>query len=433
MRVTSDVDKYVIFPNVEKQIIRSNRIVFNSLLLCAVIGSSTALAQEWVPLNGSLIPETGGLVRPSLAADPRANPILGFDNYISGTTSVLRWHGDTDTWEGFGPNILGTSGPSIGIDADKRVYLCSSGKYAAGIGSPNVFRWSGRAWRQIGGDIAVEAGYNSGVGRHVVDACGGIALDSSSNPIVTWVALVGAKSWAVFAARWNEAQKSWKGLGEGAVAAGRSVSTYVDINASDRPYLATTDTSGAGISRVTTTQVWRWNNPVWKQLGADMPGAENSVIGVYENTPYLALRHVNRDPVTGDIITDELRVMRWRQGSWQAFPSPGKGIADGNIRLSFTSSGKPVIAYIESPDEGLTLNVIVKYWTGKTWKQAGEAVTTASCNLPSCYPQISLDLSLTPNGRPIVAWGETNYKPAFDGSYTPVNRLIVKRYSNALP
>jgi hypothetical protein len=164
-----------------------------------------------------------------------------------------------------------------------------------------------------------------------------------------------------------------------------------------------------------------------------MPGAENAVIGVYENTPYLALRHVNRDPVTGDIITDELRVMRWHQGSWQAFPSPGKGIADGDIRLNFTPSGRPVIAYIESPDEGLTLNVIVKYWTGKTWKQAGEAVTTASCNLPSCYPQIYLDLSLTANGRPIVAWGETNYKPAFDGSYTPVNRLIVKRYSNALP
>lgn len=433
MKVIAHVDKNIFFANARKQIIGVSHVVFSGLLASALMGSSAVLAQEWVPLNGSLIPETGGMVFPSLAADPRVNPVLGFDNYESGTTSVLRWHGDTDTWESFGPNILGTSGPSIGLDADKRIYLCSSGKYAPGIGSPNVFRWSNRAWHQIGGDIAVEAGYNSGVGRHVVDACAGVALDSSSNPVVTWTALVGAKTWAVFAARWDEDRKTWKGLGTGAVAVGRSVSTYVDVNANDRPYLATTDTSGGGISRLTTTQVWRWSNAAWERLGADMPGADNAVIGVRENTPYLALHYIERDPVTGAALIDELRVMRWRQGIWQALPSPGKGIADGNIRLSFTLSGKPVIAYIESPDEGLTLNVLVKYWNGKIWKQAGEAVSSASCNLPSCYPQVFLDLSLDSNGRPIVAWRETSYKLALDGSYAPVNRLNVKRYSNALP
>ncbi len=430
MNTIIDVNECVIFRNIRRQIIRFNRMVINSLLLSTVIGSSAALAQEWVPLNGSLISDTGGLVRPSLAADPRANPILGFDNYESGTTSVLRWRGDT--WESFGPNIPGTSGPSIGIDADRRIYLCQSGKYATPSATLTVSRSIGKVWRQIGGDIALEAGYVTGP-RHVVDTCGGIALDSSSNPIVTWSALVGAKSWAVFAARWDEDQKSWKGLGDGQITGGRSVSTYVDINANDRPYLATTNTNGAGASRVTITQVWRWNNLVWEQLGANMPGAENTVIGVYENTPFLALHYIERDPTTSDTLIDELRVMRWRQGNWQAFPSPGKGIANGNIALDFTPSGKPVIAYIESPDEGLTLNVLVKYWTGKIWKQAGEAVTTASCNLTSCYPEVSLDLSLDPKGRPIVAWGETNYTLASDGSYTPFNRLDVKRYSNALP
>lgn len=433
MKVMADVDRYVISPSFKNPVIRLNHRVISSLLLGAAIGSSAALAQEWVPLNGSLVSETGGLVQPSLAAYPRVSPILGFDNYESGTTTVLRWHADTDTWESFGPNILGTSGPSVGLDADRRIYLCSSAKYAPGIGSPNVFRWRNRAWHQIGGDISVEAGYNSGVGRHVVDACGKIVLDSASNPIVTWSALVGAKTWAVFAARWDEDQKSWKGLGEGAVAAGRSVSTDVDVNARDRLYLATTDTSGGGISRVTTTQVWRWNNLAWEQLGADMPGASNTVIGVRENTPYLALHYRERDPVTGDTLVDELRVMRWRAGDWQALPSPGKSMVDGHIRLDFTPSGKPVVAYIESPDEGLTLNVIVKYWSGNMWKQAGEAVTTVSCNLPSCYPQVFLDLRLDANGRPIVAWGQTNYRLAADGFYTPFNHLKVKRYNNALP
>ena len=151
----------------------------------------------------------------------------------------------------------------------------------------------------------------------MVDACGGIALDSSSNPIVTWEAKVGAKAWAVFAARWDEDQKSWKGLGEGAVAGGRAVSTYIDINANDHPYLATTITNGVVRNRVTTTQVWRWKERgSWKQLGADMPGAEDAVIGIYENSTFLAMHHSAEDPDTGEILTDEIRLMRWREGSW---------------------------------------------------------------------------------------------------------------------
>ena len=143
------------------------------------------------------------MVRPSLAADPRANPILGFDNYESGTTSVLRWRGDT--WESFGPNIPGTSGPSIGLDADKRIYLCQSGKYATPGATLNVSRSIGKVWRQIGGDIAIEARYVTGP-RHLVDKLRWIA------PVSVFV---GAKSWAVFAVQWDEDQKSWKGLGDG--------------------------------------------------------------------------------------------------------------------------------------------------------------------------------------------------------------------------
>jgi len=430
MNIITNAEERFIFMNIRSQIIRFNRIIIKCMIVTVVIGSSGALAQEWVPLNGNLIPENGGLVRPSLAADPRVNPVLGFNNFENGAVSVVRWRGDA--WESIGPDIEGTSGPSIGLDAQKRIFLCQSGKYATPGAALNVFRFNDKAWSPIGGDVAAEAGYITGP-RHVVDACGGIALDSSGNPIVSWEALVGAKSWAVFAARWDEDQKSWKGLGDGHITGGRAVTTYVDIDANDRPYLATTNTNGYGIGRVTTTQVWRWNDHVWVQLGADMPGAENTVIGVYENTPYLVLHYVESDPATGDILIDELRVMRWRQGSWQTLPSPGNGIGIARPALDFTSSGKPVVAYIESLEEGKTLNVLVKRWTGKTWENVGDAVASVTCSLPSCYPDVSLDLSLDSQGRPIVAWGETNYTLASDGSYTPVSRLEVRRYSNALP
>jgi hypothetical protein len=253
-----------------------------------------------------------------------------------------------------------------------------------------------------------------------VDACGGIALDSSNNPVVTWEAEVGAKSWAVFAARWEEGQQKWIGLGEGALAGGRAVSTYLDIDGQDRLYLATSYTIGSGLNRVTTTQVWRWDGVNWRQLGPDMPKAGEPVIGVYENVPYLVLR---------DDSTGALRVTRWRKGSWQELPSPGSG-AGG--RLDFSPSGKPIVAYLESLNEDQTLNILVKYWTGQGWRRVGGIVAEISCHLPTCYPSASLDLSLDSQGRPIVAWSEHNYESP-DGSYTDVNRLNVKRYKASLP
>ena len=86
-----------------------------------------------------------------------------------------------------------------------RIYLCQSGKYATPGATLNVSRSIGKVWRQIGGDIAIEARYVTGP-RHLVDKLRWIA------PVSVFV---GAKSWAVFAVQWDEDQKSWKGLGDG--------------------------------------------------------------------------------------------------------------------------------------------------------------------------------------------------------------------------
>jgi hypothetical protein len=162
-----------------------------------------------------------------------------------------------------------------------------------------------------------------------------------------------------------------------------------------------------------------------------MPGAEDAVIGVYENSPYLALHSVAEDPDTGGIPTDKIRVMRWRKGSWQSLPNPGNGT--GRPALDFTPSGRPVVAYLELLEEGQTLNILVKYWTGgKAWRSVGDKVATVSCG-PKCYPKALLDLSLDARGRPIVAWGERSYTQAPDGTYTPVSSLKVRRYSDVLP
>jgi len=411
--------------NIHKQTIRFNLII-NGLLLVAVIGSSWALAHErpheWTSLDGGVSADSG--LRFSLAADLGLSPVLGFEK---GGVSVVRWH--ENKWKSLGTPIMGASGPSIGLDAQKHIYLCDSGKYAS-TGAPNVFRWEDKTWRSIGGDIAVEAGYNIGAGRHIVDACGDIALDSSSNPIVTWEAYVGIKRWAVFAARWDKHHKVWKGLGEGAVAVARSVSTHLDIDDNDRPYLLTTSTSDGGRSRVTTTQVWRWNDHIWTQLGADMLNAEGTALGIYKNTPYLAQHYVSRDATTGAIYADELRVMRWREGSWQRLSSPVMSFSspvEFTPALDFTPSGKPVVAYLESLGDGQTFNIMVKHWTGKIWQSAGDNVASLSCYAPaSCPPLVTLDLSMDMQEHPVVAWGEYDYS-------APNNLLNVKRYSSSLP
>jgi hypothetical protein len=401
--------------------------VAGALLLMAAATPAVSAQREWVALDAGLSAASGEVFGFSIAADPRVNPVLALESVDSGGVSVMRWH--QRQWEGLGPTFPGASGPMLAIDAERRLYLCTSGKYA-GTGAPNVFRWKHGAWTAVGGDIAAEAGYRS-VAKHVVDACGGIAVTENGDPVVTWTAQVGAKSWAVFAARWDADSQRWLPMGDGAIAGGRSVSTQIAVDARDRPYLATTTMVGAGLGRVTTAQVWRWDGQAWGQLGPEIPGGESAVVGVHENQPYLALHYVERDAGAGTVAVDEMRVMRWRRGAWEALPSAGVGT--GRPSLDFSSSGRPVIGFVESADGGQILAARVMLWSGKNWRNVGEAAASTRCDLPSCYPEASLDLSLDAWGRPILVWKERSYQVDGDGNWLPVHRLQVKRYGGELP
>ena len=278
-----------------------------------------------------------------------------------------------------------------------------------------MLRFGGQQWRSIGGDVAAEAGYAPPGPRHVVDACGGIAIDSAGDPIVTWEALVGSKSWAVFAARWDSDQRLWFGLGDSAVTGGRAVTAHTDVDANDKPYLATTSMTS---SRLTTVQAWRWNGRAWRQLGSDMTGAEDAVVGVYENSRYLAMRQAN---------SGEFLVLRWRQGNWQSLPSP----VPAWVVLPLTSRRRVNPSCTRaSADQGLTSQIIVNAWNHGAWQPVGDVVADISCQLATgetCYPQTSLDLVVDPVGRAVVAWGEASPTLGPDGNPTWPGRLTVKR------
>lgn len=369
----------------------------------AALQNSFTQTGQWEWLGQNPIVETGNYVSsPSLTADPRPNPVLAFSTMdgvtYEDTTFVSRWNGKT--WVAVGQPVAG-AGPSIGLDSERRIYLCTNG-------GPYVYRWNGATWVQIGGDIALEAGYRIGP-RHVVDSCGGIVLDSEDVPTVTWAAYTGAKIWTTYAARWDKRQQKWIGLGPDALAEGRDAGIYLDIDARDRPYVATYETIGAGLSRVTTTRVLRWNGNAWNQLGPDMPYAENPVIGVYNNKAYLAIQTDNQ----------VIKVMRWLQDSWQELPSPGNGVRP---ILDFTLSGKPVIAYLDelTNESGETTTAIrVKFFRGEAWFDVGDAVATTT---DSAAPDLSIDAK----GQPTVVWTEIDYINNF-------NMLFIMRLNVALP
>ncbi|HRI48627.1 MAG TPA: hypothetical protein PLW65_00480 [Pseudomonadota bacterium] len=355
-------------------------------------------AVSWTPLGGNLSPEPGSLVtRLSLAGDPRLEPVLAFSTIDQVTsaeqTRVARF--SDGGWVALGPPLTAL-GPSVANDSQRRAYLCT------GSGGPLVRRWNGTSWVAVGGNISQETGYQGT--RYQVGSCGGLVLDSTDTPLVAFSADVGAKANAVYAARWNRQEERWEGLGPGSIG-GRATEVYVDIDVQDRLYVAAYSPGGS-YGGGATTRVWRWSGSSWTQLGGDLPGTASPVIGVYQNTAYLALH---------DNASGEIRVLKWRQGAWQPLPSPGHGELPA---LDFTKFGRPVVAYA---DAGPPAALRVKYFLGGAWHSADPGVSIAADRLVG-----GLELSLDSRGRPSLAWNEQD----LGGSQAGV---FVRRASTSLP
>lgn len=394
----------------DKVEISQRALVAGLLVLCACGGSAaegdddltlavSRPAATWVPLGGNLSPDSAALVTAlTLASDPRPEPVLALSTLEPATqvehTVVLRWH--DSGWAALG-EPLPALGPSLALDRRRHEYVCTGGA------GPFVSRWDGARWLALGGNIGEETGYKGG--RYQVDRCGGIVIDGSGAPIVAWSADVGAKANVVYAARWNRSLHKWEGLGAGSIG-GRATSAYLDIDAQDRLYVAAYSPGGS-YGGGATTRVWRWSGSSWSQLGADLPGTDSPVVGVYEDAAYLALY---------DNASDGISVLRWHKGSWLALPSPGRGTLPA---LDFTPSGKPVIAYVEG-DPTTSALLQVKYLSDGVWRSAGTRVADATGQLID-----NLELSLDSHGRPSIAWSLQDAQSGKSG-------VFVRRYEAAL-
>lgn len=335
----------------------------------------------WQLLGGDLNPFPGQYVsRPSLVADSFAGQVIAFSTIDPATTDgrvfVLRWrHG---AWTSVGDPFEGT-GPALAANERSGLYVCFAPPASAAAGGPLVQRWAHGGWAAVGGDVGDEAGYKGT--RYVLDTCGGIQVGEHQAPIVAWAAERGPKNDRVYAAEWQRAKGRWTGLGPDAIGV-RPAGVSLAAGSHDRVYVATFTPDGS-YGGDATTQVWSWDGTAWTQLGADMPATADPVIGLDHGPPVLAFQ---------DVASGALLVKRWTDGGWSSLPSPGTG---GAPALAFTSSGKPVIAFVDST--GLpTIRVVTLAHGG--WREVDGGVAPAGDGL------VQLALALDDQDRPTVAW-----------------------------
>jgi hypothetical protein len=352
-----------------------------------------------VKLGDDLNPAAAGPAsRPSLTFDSLARPVVAFSRHDvaadTDATAVFEWRGNR--WRAMGPTLAGAT-PSITTDGQGRVALCRGTSRPEG---PFAARWNGSTWAPLGGELGVETGYK--VGRYTWPKCGGIVVDGSDVPIIAWSAHVGSKADALFGARWSRRQQRWLGLDP--TIDGRATEASVDIDDQDRVYIASF-TPGGSYAGGATTRVWRFEDGVWSQLGADMPNTAGPVIAVRGNrSAYLAL-----SDAAGGVIS----VKRWRAGAWQDLPSPGGGT---DVALAFTPAGRPVLAYVDATAPNF---VRVKVLVAGAWTELGAGIADVTGQ------SASLDLGVDERGRATVAWTA--------GDATTGSAVFVARYDVALP
>jgi hypothetical protein len=360
---------------------------------------SALRSAAWEPLGGNLNPFPGQFVSaPSLVVNPPARPALAFSTVdpVTGLDRafVLRWrHGD---WTAVGEGGFDGQGPSIAADDDGRLYACFA---AAGKG-PVVQRWDGDAWVARGGDIGIETGF-AGT-RYLVESCDGIQLARGHRPVVAWSADVGAKNDAVYVAQWQRPDRAWAGIGPGRIG-GRAGSPSLATDGRDQLYVATFSPGGS-FGGGDTTRVWSWDGAVWVQLGPDMPATGHPVIAAGRCSLHLALE----DDASGAVT-----VMKWLDGAWSLLPSPGLGSAPA---LAFTSSGHPVVAFIDT-GEPRTIRVVTL--VRGAWRDVGGGVASLGTDTT-----VSLTIAVDARDRPTLAWSEEGF--------TGIGNVFAMRYGAAL-
>jgi hypothetical protein len=355
---------------------------------------------SWVQLGTFEVLGTNQSARfPSLALDSSDNPVVSWNEIVSGSGNILvkRWNGSSWVEVGGFLDVVVSSiaafKPSIAIDTSDNLVV----SWIEGNGtSTNIYvkRWNGSGWVQLG--TFLDANTNKNVDNPT------ITVDSSGNPVVSWEESDGTSA-NIYVKRWTGS--SWQqtdGVFDN-VKANNAVYPSLALDSANNPVVAWSESNNIYV------KVFYKN--VFKPFGDSV----HFSIGDDATNPSIALNAAGNPMVAweefeGTTFYDDLFVRRWDGTSW-----PSVGTTDIKVSTAISNdavspslaaektTSNPVIAWAEGPGGLDSYNIQVQRWNGTAWVNYG---STTPLDRTASNTTRDPSLALDSNNYPYVAWTE---------------------------
>jgi len=361
------------------------RLLFTLSLLC-VSGMTLAQTQTGADIDGeAAYDESGTAVALSLDGSRMAIGAPGNDGsgINAGHVRVYRWSGNA--WTQLGGDINGEaaydrSGSSLALSADgARLAIGAPFNDGAGFdaGHVRVYRWSGTAWTQLGSDIDGEAAYDeSGHSVALSDDGNRLAIGAIKNDGN------GFDAGHVRVYQWSGT--AWTQLGgdlNGEVFGDES-GWSVSLSSTGK-YLAVgamkNDGNGIDSGHV---RVYQWSGAAWSRLGADINGEtfgdeSGSAVSLSADGHRLAIGAHKNDGA--GIDSGHARVYQWSGVAWTQLGADinGASFADNfGWSLSLSADGNRLaVGAINNDATGIDAGQVRVYqWSNAAWTQTGSDI-----------------------------------------------------------
>ena len=233
-------------------------------------------------------------------------PILdkgAYKLYLDHETGKLTYelqNSSATTWTQQGGNEINNGWDLNGKSQAESSTVLGSNMYVgtgASVGDAEVWKYTGSAWTQIGGD-----GYNSGWASNTYEEVMSLTNDGTNIYAGLGTSTGDAEVW-----KWNGS--TWTKIGGDAVNSSWALSTYEGVQSLN--YFSGNLYAGLGTG-TGDGEVWKWNGTAWSKIGGD---GVNSSWAAAANVASLANDGTNLYAATG-VAAGDGDVWKWNGTTW---------------------------------------------------------------------------------------------------------------------
>jgi len=297
------------------------------------------------------------------------------------------------------PGSTDATHPFLEPDSDGKMFVVWREPVSGNQFNVYAYRETNNEWEPLGGalnDVPYTSPINPGHSFKYM-----LRLDSSKNPVVSWIQSDGGTPGINFK-RWLNG--AWVSLAYPLYIGGHiPTSLALQLNTADGPVIAWEQADDSSRQFI---HVWKWANQRWDTVGAPLPsgttGAGSLPVLVLDGSNNPTVAWVNR---TSSSLTHGITVQHWNGSTWEALGGPILAHSQPldwitQPRLILDSSGSPILAWTER--EGGVFDVHVRRWTGTSWEPLGGTLSAFPGNTSADSP----DLAMDPLGNIFIAWLE---------------------------